>query len=81
MQLQKGMVVYSTAGKEKGGFYVVTAMEGGYVLLADGKRRTLEKPKRKNVRHIRLTGTVVETEGLTNRALRNILRIADKGGN
>lgn len=81
MQLQKGMVVYSTAGKEKGGFYVVTAAEGGYVLLADGKRRTLEKPKRKNVRHIRLTSTVVETEGLTNRALRKMLQIADKGGN
>lgn len=74
MELQKGMVVRSTAGKEKNGFYLVTAIEDGCVLIADGKRRTLESPKRKNIRHIRLTNTVWETEHLTDRALRRMLR-------
>lgn len=82
MQLQIGMVVRSTAGKEKDGFYLVTGIGEGYVLLADGKLRTLDKPKRKNIRHIRLTATIWETEGLTDRALRRMLReYVDKGGN
>ena len=81
MQLQKGMVVRATAGKEQGGFYLVTALEGQFVSLADGRRRPLEKPKRKNVRHIAPTHTVWETEGLTDRELRRRLHdFAAKGG-
>lgn len=81
MQLQVGMVVRCTAGKERDGFYLVTAAEGSYVLLADGKHRPLDKPKRKNRRHIALTETVWETGGLTDRALRRMLReFSDKGG-
>ena len=83
MQLQVGMVVCAAAGKEKDNFYIVTGMDGRFVYLADGKHRTLEKPKRKNVRHIRLTGTVWELEGLTDKALRRRLREcnAEQGGN
>ena len=81
MQLQKGMVVRATAGKEQGGFYLVTALEEGFVLLADGKHRTLERPKRKNVRHIAPTSAVWQTDGLTDRQLRRRLReYAAKGG-
>ena len=42
MQLQAGMVVQATAGKEQNGFYLVTALEGHCALLADGKHRPLE---------------------------------------
>ncbi len=74
MQLKIGMVVCATAGKEKDSFYVVTQLDGNAVYLADGKHRTLEKPKRKNVRHIRPTSTVWELDGLTDRALRRKLQ-------
>ncbi len=73
MQLQVGMVVCATAGKEKDSFYVVTQLDGNAVYLADGKHRTLEKPKRKNVKHIRLTGTVWDLTQLTDKALRRKL--------
>jgi ribosomal protein L14E/L6E/L27E len=73
MQLTVGMVVCATAGKEKDSFYVVTQLDGNAVYIADGKHRTLEKPKRKNVRHIRATNTVWELSGLTNRSLRHRL--------
>lgn len=73
-KLRPGLVVYVAAGKEQGGFYMVTEVGEGYVTLADGKRRPLEKPKRKNLRHIRLTDTQWEPEGMTNRALRSKLR-------
>lgn len=83
MQLQVGMVVCATAGKEKDNYYVVTQLDGNAVYLADGKHRTLEKPKRKNVKHIRLTSAVWELNGLTDRALRRKLNEcnATLGGN
>lgn len=74
MQLQVGMVVCATAGKEKDNYYIVTELDGRAVYLADGKHRTLSKPKRKNVKHIRLTKEVWELNGLTDRALRRKLQ-------
>lgn len=81
MQLQVGMVVRATAGKEQNGFYLVTALGQGYALIADGKLRTISKPKRKNVRHLAPTASVWEPEGLTDRELRRRLReYTAKGG-
>lgn len=82
MQLQVGMVVCATAGKEKDNFYIVTGLDCNTVYLADGKHRTLDKPKRKNVKHIRLTTEVWDMNGLTDKALRRRLRErnADLGG-
>lgn len=83
MQIRTGMVVCAAAGKEKDNFYLVTSVDGRFVTLADGKHRTLEKPKRKNVRHIRPTAEVWELEGLSNKELRRRLRErnAELGGN
>lgn len=53
MELSKAHIVYSIAGHDKGTLYFVTQVESSYVLLADGKSRTLERPKRKNKRHVR----------------------------
>ena len=74
MQPAAGSVVRCIAGKERDGYYVVTQVRGGYVLLADGRHRLLAKPKRKNVRHIRPTQTHVDLTGMTDRALRMLLR-------
>ena len=71
--MERGTVVIAEAGKEKGGLYVVTEVIGDrLVLIADGRRRPLEKPKRKNVLHLRRTNTVIG-EISTNRQLRIFL--------
>ena len=44
----------SLAGHDKGHVYAVVKEEEGWVYLADGRGRTLEKPKRKNVRHVQM---------------------------
>ena len=81
MRLQIGMVVCAVAGKEKDGYYLVIELDERFVLLADGRHRPLEKPKRKNIRHIRPTSEVWETDGLTNKELRRKLcEYAAKGG-
>ena len=45
-------VVLSTAGREKGQLFYCVGTEGSFVLLVNGKDRTLEKPKRKNNKHV-----------------------------
>ena len=45
-------VVVSTAGRDRGQMFYVIGTEGVYTLLANGKDRPLEKPKRKKVKHV-----------------------------
>ena len=44
-------VVRPTAGREAGMLYYVVGLDAEYVLLANGKDRSLEKPKRKKRKH------------------------------
>ena len=45
-------VVVSTAGRDRGQMFYVIGTEGVYTLLANGKDRPLEKPKRKKLKHV-----------------------------
>ena len=44
-------VVVSTAGRDAGSLYYVVGVQDVFLLLADGKGRTLENPKRKKRKH------------------------------
>ena len=46
--LEVGYLVKSLAGHDKERIYVIIKEQGEYVYLADGKYRTMDKPKRKN---------------------------------
>ncbi len=74
MDIVKGSVVIAKAGRDKGRAFAVTDVIGKReVLIADGKSRPLERPKRKNVIHLQATSTVIDRV-TTNRQLRNLLR-------
>ncbi|HBE14940.1 MAG TPA: hypothetical protein DCY72_01640 [Ruminococcaceae bacterium] len=74
MEITKGSVVIAKAGRDKGkAFAVIEALSDREVLIADGKRRPIERPKRKNVIHLQATRTAVDCI-TTNRQLRNILK-------
>ena len=47
-----GQMARSDAGHDKGKLYVILKVEGENVLLVDGLHKTLEKPKKKNIRHV-----------------------------
>jgi hypothetical protein len=52
-----GMVVTSRAGRDAGDRYVVVGAAGAeMVLVADGRRRGAERPKKKNVKHLIVHG-------------------------
>ena len=47
MDIAKSNIVRSIAGRDAGSYFFVLATEEDFLLLADGKRRRLESPKRK----------------------------------
>ena len=57
MDLERGDVVRSLAGHDKGALFCVVDTDGGFLLLADGKERKLNSPKRKRVKHARRAGS------------------------
>ncbi len=72
----KGRIVCSKRGRDKGYFMVVVDESEGFVYLSDGKERPLERPKKKNVKHIAVTNTVLEAECFkNNKRLRKSLGI------
>ena len=58
-------VVVSTAGHDQGKLFYVIGTDPVYLTLANGKDRTLEKPKRKKRKHVQ-------------KVLRSETRVADK---
>ena len=50
-----GQIVQATAGRDKGGVFCVVGMDHRQerLLLADGKRRKVSRPKTKKLGHIR----------------------------
>lgn len=74
MEAKIGTVVRSAAGHDKGRFMVITALEGDFAYVADGKERKLSKPKKKRFKHISVTKTVIKTDNLTDKGLRTALR-------
>lgn len=52
MDIGKSDMIVSLAGRDKGQFFFVVDTNGDFVLIADGKGRKLETPKRKKRKHI-----------------------------
>ena len=52
--IQISDVVVSTAGRDQGDLFYVIDADPIYLMLANGKDRTLDKPKRKKRRHVQL---------------------------
>ena len=81
MEIAKSNIVRSDAGRDKGKLFVVLSVEGEYLLLADGKSRKVESPKRKKRRHVlfvaadenRLSDKIKSEEKITNSELRRTL--------
>ncbi len=56
MELRISDIVESLNGRDAGMRFFVIRTEDGFAWLADGKRRRLEKPKLKKIKHLRPVG-------------------------
>ncbi len=62
MDISLGQVVYSKAGRDsKRKFIILSIIDESYVLISDGDLRRIEKPKKKKIKHLELTGNIPET--------------------
>ena len=68
MDISKSDIIESLAGRDKGKFFYVIDTEENFVLIADGKGRKLENPKRKKLKHVR---RVTRTDSRVAEKLRN----------
>lgn len=70
-------VIRSAAGRDRDDMLAVVGEKDGFVLVADGRRRPLAAPKRKNLRHTVPTGIMLPAEAVrSDKALRRALRSA-----
>ena len=89
MSNTKGSIVLATAGRDQEGLFFVVGESEGFLLLADGKNRTLEHPKRKNPKHLHTAFSgefdhpvirkLQEGTPVTNRELRKALAAFKEG--
>lgn len=79
---QVGQIVRILSGRDQGRYAVVIrVLDDRFVLIADGKKRTFDSPKRKNVKHLALCNEVAdviaesikETGRVTNAKIRFVL--------
>ena len=89
MDIVRADSVKSTAGRDKGKYFFVLAEEEEFLLLADGKTRKLERPKRKKRKHTafaarcqcRVAEKIRSDEKITNSELRKTLAAFGEEGN
>lgn len=82
-----GQVVRSKCGRDAGKYFVVVGKEKEFVFLADGEMRKVEAPKKKNIKHIQVTGSCLPMTAfpdanqgsLSNKEIRNGLMEITKG--
>jgi ribosomal protein L14E/L6E/L27E len=74
VKIFNGTVVKACAGRDSDGYFVVIACDDlGFCYIANGKSRKLDKPKKKNVKHLQFTKTVVDLSNMTDKQLRKLL--------
>ncbi|WP_330375157.1 KOW domain-containing RNA-binding protein [Paraclostridium sordellii] len=78
-----GQVVRNLSGRDTGRlFFVVKVIDKEYVLISDGKKRKLEKPKLKKVKHLQkydIINNVVKYKIESNNSINNAFIRAELG--
>ena len=79
-----GMLAASKAGHDKETAYVRIGEEGEYVYLADGQIRTVDRPKKKNKKHIQVIKKVQmdrPVDGFKDLEIKRTIKTYQEGAN
>ena len=79
--MKTGQIVISKAGRDKGEAFVILSHNGDYCLIANGKSRKLENPKRKKWKHLQPTNHVVNAKWEKNSDIKKEIALWRKEGN
>lgn len=81
-----GKIVFSKAGRDKDKFFIILGvLNNEYVYISDGLLRSVDKPKKKKVKHLAFTNGIAEdiknllisNEKVSNAVIRKILQSYD----
>lgn len=73
-----GMLARSKAGHDAGKIYVIIDTDDAYVYLADGRIRTLGKPKKKKKKHVHLICREYDISDATDVSIKRLLKVWSK---
>lgn len=59
-QLQIGSIVFSKMGRDAGKYYIIVKLDEQFCYIADGSLRKLKNPKKKNIKHVKNSGCILE---------------------
>ena len=87
--IEKSDIVKSLNGRDTGKYFFVLNVDDGYAMLADGKGRRVELPKKKKLKHVQLAAKtpmrtaekIRNNEKITNSDLRRALAEFAAGAN
>lgn len=72
--MQAGDIVRATAGKDRGKIFLVTECGDGYGMIVNGRRRRVQSPKKKSLRHLQKIAAAALPHPLTNKVVLKLLR-------
>ncbi len=79
-----GSYVLSKAGRDKGKYFIILSIvDENYVMVCDGKLRSLENPKKKKIKHLKflnnfdveIRNRLLEKKQLSNLLIRNSIEL------
>ena len=87
-EVSAGMFARSLAGHDKGTLSLICGTEDVYLMLADGRTRTADHPKKKKIRHTQVDYTILPEiaeklasgQKLTDQEIRAAVRKKARGG-
>mgnify|MGYP005790319157 FL=1 len=88
-EYEAGCLVQSLAGHDRGGLFIIIREDGDYVYLADGRTRSVSKPKRKKKKHVQLSSRrdpelsqrLAQGMSVRDEEIRYFMRRVQQGGN
>jgi Ribosomal protein L14E/L6E/L27E len=80
--MKRGQFVLSIAGRDKNRLFIITEIvDETYVMIADGMLRSINKPKKKKLKHLRticdIAGTDIN-EAISDKILAKLIKAASK---
>ncbi|HOB64188.1 MAG: RNA-binding protein [Clostridiales bacterium] len=58
--IEVGTIVYSIRGRDSGRFYIVVeVVDDKFIKIADGELRRIDKPKLKQIKHVKTDGSSI----------------------
>ncbi len=72
--IKTGMLAKSLAGHDKEMVYFIQSVDNTFVYLVDGRIRTIERPKKKKIKHIQVISQINPVEDLRNETIKKIIK-------